>query len=154
MCPGFYTGEYTQFPGEVFYASPDKVADTGGSAEMCARACTIETSFRCESFELCQGPNPKCGLRKTHVLAAKPGQITNTTSSPQNCLLYSRMFHFFIQHRQNIRLLSMFSRRGHYVCYLFDCLFSYLFICPCTLMTPDHTIHLELYNFGIAFLML
>ncbi|KAH9489819.1 hypothetical protein Btru_036399 [Bulinus truncatus] len=79
-----YTMEYTRNSAEVFTTVADKRLTNINSDEMCARACTINSDFRCESFEICD--DGSCNLRKTHIIQAKSSDLTNASG----CTHYSR----------------------------------------------------------------
>ncbi|XP_059170926.1 uncharacterized protein LOC131952326 [Physella acuta] len=81
-----YTIDYTVYPSEVFTTVADKILANVQSDELCARQCTSSTDFRCESFEYCE--DGSCKLRKSHMIQAKPQDVTNSSG----CTHYSRAY--------------------------------------------------------------
>lgn len=83
-----YTHDYTKFDATVFIASADKVLPNVNGDEMCARACTTNQDFACESFETCTDGN--CFLRKLHRYDAGAAGMQQSS----NCQHYSRKLVF------------------------------------------------------------
>ncbi|XP_059170925.1 uncharacterized protein LOC131952325 [Physella acuta] len=79
-----YTKDYTKYPGEVFTTVADKVLSNVRTDESCARECTSNLNFQCESFEICY--DGTCKIRKTHLIQTKPKDVMNSSG----CTHYSR----------------------------------------------------------------
>uniref|UniRef100_A0A2C9LGJ7 Apple domain-containing protein n=1 Tax=Biomphalaria glabrata TaxID=6526 RepID=A0A2C9LGJ7_BIOGL len=94
--------DYTLNSAEVFTTKADKRLPNVNSNEMCARACTTNPDFRCESFEICD--DGYCNLRKTHLIQAKPSDLTNATS----CTHYSRN-HLYDYVERDYKTLNSFG---------------------------------------------
>uniref|UniRef100_A0A2C9LTU9 Apple domain-containing protein n=1 Tax=Biomphalaria glabrata TaxID=6526 RepID=A0A2C9LTU9_BIOGL len=97
-----YTMDYTRNSAEVFTTAADKRLPNVNSNEMCARACTTNPDFRCESFEICD--DGYCNLRKTHMIQAKPSDLTNATG----CTHYSRN-HLYDYVERDYKTLNSFG---------------------------------------------
>lgn len=67
-----YINRFEKMPGKYATINGSKMVDVK-EEEDCAKFCTRETSFRCESFALC---GSQCILRSVHILGQQTDQST------------------------------------------------------------------------------
>ncbi|GFR97618.1 antigen B membrane protein [Elysia marginata] len=89
-----YTSEYTKYDAVLAPATAaDRTVSNVSSAEVCAKACTEATDFRCEAFEVCTATHT-CSLRKTHRFSKMstnvPGPTGSSLTGKPSCIHYSR----------------------------------------------------------------
>uniref|UniRef100_A0A2C9M7I1 Apple domain-containing protein n=1 Tax=Biomphalaria glabrata TaxID=6526 RepID=A0A2C9M7I1_BIOGL len=80
---GLYTDEYKKYDLQEFTLTGDKIIQGVTSDEMCAKSCSSNPDFRCESFDYCT--DGSCILRKLHKFTASSGPL-----QAFSCSHYSR----------------------------------------------------------------
>ncbi|KAH9489816.1 hypothetical protein Btru_036394 [Bulinus truncatus] len=94
-----YTDEYTMYDSTEFTTTGDKIIQGITSDEMCAKSCTSNSDFTCESFDYCTNAN--CILRKQHKFDASMGPL-----QAFQCNHYSRnhLYDYILRDQKTLQL--------------------------------------------------
>ena len=83
-----YLSHFERFPGQVLLEQNDALFKQASTAEVCARQCLQEDSYKCESFDFCDEED-RCQLSTNHYYD-KDSNPSFTGEQVVSCTHYSR----------------------------------------------------------------